>query len=413
MINTFVVIFLTVIILKTLWDITLDIMNLRYSTNPNAKIPDVLKDKLSQEDFEKAKKYLKDRVLFGVVRKLTSLIVDLIFLLKVFPYLEKVLSDKGSTIFQAILFFAIYELIDYLVGLPFSIYSIFVIEQKHGFNTTTPKTFLKDQLLGIILTVAIGVPVVAIATLLLVKFQIWWWQLSILFIALMLFFMIIQPLFIAPLFYKFTELDDEELKKKLRVVLDKSGVKVPNIFKMDASKRTKKQNAYLTGIGKSRRLVIFDTILSYNHDEVLSVVAHELGHHVKRHIPKLLVINSLLVAFILCITNILYKFILNTGVFGLTQPYTTFIYAYTFIISIMFFLEPIVNYLSRKMEYEADEYSARLLGTSEPLISSLKRLVKENLSNPNPHPLYKIWHYNHPAPEERIRRLEELRVQNG
>lgn len=413
MVNTFVVIFLSVIILKTLWDITLDIMNLRYSTNPNANIPDVLKDKLSQEDFEKAKKYLKDRVLFGVIQKLTSLIVNLIFLLKVFPHLDKVLSDKGSTIFQAILFFAIYELIDYLVGLPFSIYSIFVIEQKHGFNTTTPKTFLKDQLLGIILTVAIGAPVVAIATLLLVKFQIWWWQLSILFIALMLFFMIIQPLFIAPLFYKFTELDDEELKKKLRVILDKSGVKVPSIFKMDASKRTKKQNAYLTGIGKSRRLVLFDTILSYNHDEVLSVVAHELGHHVKRHIPKLLVINSLFVLFILYLTNILYKFILDTEVLGLTQPYTAFIYAYIFIISLFFFLEPIVNYLSRKMEYEADEYSAKLLGTSEPLISSLKRLVKENLSNPNPLPLYKIWHYNHPAPEERIRRLEELRVQNG
>jgi len=413
MVNTFVVIFLSVIILKTLWDITLDIMNLRYSTNPNANIPDVLKDKLSQEDFEKAKKYLKDRVLFGVIQKLTSLIVNLIFLLKVFPHLDKVLSDKGSTIFQAILFFAIYELIDYLVGLPFSIYSIFVIEQKHGFNTTTPKTFLKDQLLGIILTVAIGAPVVAIATLLLVKFQIWWWQLSILFIALMLFFMIIQPLFIAPLFYKFTELDDEELKKKLRVILDKSGVKVPSIFKMDASKRTKKQNAYLTGIGKSRRLVLFDTILSYNHDEVLSVVAHELGHHVKRHIPKLLVINSLFVLFILYLTNILYKFILDTEVLGLTQPYTAFIYAYIFIISLFFFLEPIVNYLSRKMEYEADEYSAKLLGTSEPLISSLKRLVKENLSNPNPLPLYKIWHYNHPAPEERIRRLEELRIYNG
>jgi len=412
MLNTFVVVLLSVIILRNLWEILLDIWNLRYSTNPSARIPDVLRDKFSQEDFERAKSYLKDRVLFGTVQKLTSLIVDLILLLNVFPYLDKVLSGKGNTILQALIFFGIYELIDYLTGLPFKVYSTFVIEQKHGFNTTTRKTFLKDQILGIILTVVIGAPIVAIMMLLLTNFKIWWWQFSILFIALMLFMMIIQPLFIAPLFYKFTELDDEELREKLKKILDKSGVKVPNIFKMDASKRTKKQNAYLTGIGKSRRLVLFDTILSYNHDEILSVVAHELGHHVKRHIPKLLVINSLLVLFILYLTNILYNFILDTKILGLTQPYTAFIYAYVFIISLFFFLEPIVNYLSRKMEYEADEYSAKLLGTSKPLISSLKRLVKENLSNPNPLPLYKIWHYNHPAPEERIKHLEELRINN-
>jgi len=412
MVNTFVVVLLSVIILKALWEILLDIWNLRYSTNPSARIPDVLKDKFSQEDFERAKSYLKDRVLFGTFQKLTSLVVDLILLLNVFPYLDKVLSGKGNTILQALIFFGIYELIDYLAGLPFKVYSTFVIEQKHGFNTTTRKTFLKDQILGIILTVVIGAPIVAIMMLLLTNFKIWWWQFSILFIALMLFMMIIQPLFIAPLFYKFTELDDEELREKLKKILDKSGVKVPNIFKMDASKRTKKQNAYLTGIGKSRRLVLFDTILSYNHDEILSVVAHELGHHVKRHIPKLLVINSLLVLFILYLTNILYNFILDTKILGLTQPYTAFIYSYIFIISLFFFLEPIVNYLFRKMEYEADEYSAKLLGTSKPLISSLKRLVKENLSNPNPLPLYKIWHYNHPAPEERIKHLEELRINN-
>jgi len=222
--------------------------------------------------------------------------------------------------------------------------------------------------------------------------------------------MIIQPLVIAPLFYKFSELDDEELKSKLRALLDKSGVKVPNIYKMDASKRTKKQNAYLTGIGKSRRLVLFDTILSYNHDEVLSIVGHELGHHVKKHIPKLLLIDIVFISFVLYITNVVYRFILETRIFGVSQPYTVFAYSFLFVSSLVFFLEPILNYLSRKMEYEADEYSAKLLGTPEPLISSLKRLVKENLSNPNPMPLYKVWHYNHPAPEERIKRLMEMGV---
>lgn len=171
-----------------------------------------------------------------------------------------------------------------------------------------------------------------------------------------------------------------------------------------------KSRMLITGIGKSRRLVLFDTILSYNHDEVLSIVGHELGHHVKKHIPKLLLIDIVFISFVLYITNVVYRFILETRIFGVSQPYTVFAYSFLFVSSLVFFLEPILNYLSRKMEYEADEYSAKLLGTPEPLISSLKRLVKENLSNPNPMPLYKVWHYNHPAPEERIKRLMEMGV---
>jgi len=410
MLNSFVLLFIAVIVLKVLWDITLDLINMRYSTSPNAKIPDVLKDKISEEDFEKAKRYLKDRVTLGVIMKITSLILTLVYVFFLFPFLEKVLESKGSFIVQSLLFFGIYALIDYLVELPFKVYSIFVIEQKYGFNTTTPKLFVRDQIIGIILRVIIGVPIISIMMWLLNKFTVWWWQLSILSTAFLLFFMIIQPLVIAPLFYKFSELDDEELKSKLRALLDKSGVKVPHIYKMDASKRTKKQNAYLTGIGKSRRLVLFDTILSYNHDEVLSIVGHELGHHVKKHIPKLLLIDIVFISFVLYITNVVYRFILETRIFGVSQPYTVFAYSFLFVSSLVFFLEPILNYLSRKMEYEADEYSAKLLGTPEPLISSLKRLVKENLSNPNPMPLYKVWHYNHPAPEERIKRLMEMGV---
>jgi STE24 endopeptidase len=410
MLNSFVLLFLAVIILKVLWEITLELLNLQYSANSNAKIPDVLKDKISEEDFEKAKRYLKDRVTLGVVMKITSLILTLVYVFFLFPFLEKLIANKGTFIVQSLLFFGIYALIDYLVELPFRVYSIFVVEQKYGFNTTTPKLFVKDQIIGIILGVIIGAPIISTVMWVLNKFPVWWWQLSILSFVFLLFFMIIQPLVIAPLFYKFSELDNEELKSKLRALLDKSGVNVPNIYKMDASKRTKKQNAYLTGIGKSRRLVLFDTILSYNHDEVLSVVGHELGHHVRKHIPKLLLINIVFISFVLYITNAVYRMILETKVFGVSQPYTVFAYSFLFVSSLMFFLEPILNYLSRKMEYEADEYSAKLLGTPEPLISSLKRLVKENLSNPNPMPLYKVWHYNHPAPEERIKRLMEMEV---
>ncbi len=404
----FVTLFLIVIVFKTIWEIVIDYINLRYSTGPDAKIPDILKDRISVEDFEKSKKYLKDTTYFGIVGSLVSLTVDIVFVLKLFPVLEHALSGKWSLSIQALLFFGIYTLIDYLVGLPFSIYSTFVIEEKYGFNTTKPRLFFKDQMLNVLLTVLLGIPVLLVLMWLL-SYPIWWWQVSLFAIALVVFISFVQPVLIAPLFYKFSKLENEELERKLRDLLEKAKVKVPNIYKIDASKRTKKQNAYLTGIGKSRRLVLFDTILTYSDDEILAIVGHELGHHVRRHIPKLILTNSVYITLILYLTNLVYDFIKANNVFGVSQPYTVFLYALMFITSIIFFAEPLINYFSRKMEYEADEYSAKLIGSPEPLISSLKRLVKENLSNPNPAPIYKIWHYTHPAPEERIKRLAELK----
>ncbi|HOH54261.1 MAG TPA: M48 family metallopeptidase, partial [Fervidobacterium sp.] len=276
----FVTLFLIVIVFKTIWEIVIDYINLRYSTGPDAKIPDILKDRISVEDFEKSKKYLKDTTYFGIVGSLVSLTVDIVFVLKLFPVLEHALSGKWSLSIQALLFFGIYTLIDYLVGLPFSIYSTFVIEEKYGFNTTKPRLFFKDQMLNVLLTVLLGIPVLLVLMWLL-SYPIWWWQVSLFAIALVVFISFVQPVLIAPLFYKFSKLENEELERKLRDLLEKAKVKVPNIYKIDASKRTKKQNAYLTGIGKSRRLVLFDTILTYSDDEILAIVGHELGHHVR------------------------------------------------------------------------------------------------------------------------------------
>lgn len=176
---------------------------------------------------------------------------------------------------------------------------------------------------------------------------------------------------------------------------------------MNASKRTKKQNAYLTGIGKSRRLVLYDTILNYPEEEILAIIGHELGHNTKKHIPKLLITSSIFYTFMFYLTNVVYNFIKNQHIFGVRKAYSLFIHAFLFITSILYFITPILNYLQRKFEYEADKYSAKLLGTPEYMISGLKRIVKENLSNLNPLPIYKIWYYSHPSPEERIKKLSE------
>jgi len=361
---------------------------------------------ITPEDFEKTKSYMKDKAPVSVISSIVDLALSLWLLLKGFPLFETTAKNFSDNVFiQSLIFFAIYGIIEFIADLPFDLYNTFVLEEKYGFNKTTPKTFILDIVKSIILSIVIGAPVILALVWFLIKFEIWWWQVSIFAITITILFSFIFPILIAPLFNKFRELEEGELKEKIKSLLEKSKIKVPNVYVIDASKRTKRQNAYLTGIGKSRRLVLYDNILTYSDDEILAVVAHELGHHKRKHIPKLLLINILYEFFIFYFVNKVYILLASQKPLGISQPYTIFVYSVLFITSIMFFVSPIFNYLSRKFEYEADNYSAQLVGTSKPLISSLKRLVKENLSNPNPLPLYKTWYYSHPAPEERINNL--------
>lgn len=402
---------IVIVIFKTFWSIGLWLANLKYSTGPNAKIPPVLSDMITPEDFEKTKSYMKDKAPVSVISSIVDLALSLWLLLKGFPLLETIAKNFSDNVFvQSLIFFAIYGLIELIVDLPFDLYNTFVLEEKYGFNKTTPKTFIMDIVKSIIISIVVGAPVILALVWFLIKFEIWWWQVSIFAIAITILFSFIFPILIAPLFNKFKELEEGELKKKIKTLLEKSKIKIPNVYVMDASKRTKRQNAYLTGIGKSRRLVLYDNILTYSDDEILAVVGHELGHHKRRHISKLLIINILYEFFIFYVANKIYIILSSQQPQGVSQPYTVFVYSVLFITSIMFFVRPIFNYLSRKFEYEADNYSAELLGTAKPMISSLKKLVKENLSNPNPLPLYKTWYYSHPAPEERINNL--LKIEN-
>lgn len=398
---------LTVLILRTAWRIFLEVLNLLHSTGPKVQIPDVLKDRITPEVLEKSRSYLKDRTRLKIVSEIVQLFVTIYLVLYGLPWLEKLFLTH-SPLLQAFLLFGALGLILYTVNLPFRLYSIFVIESKYGFNTTKKRTFLRDQILTISLIVALSLLLIPLL-LWLLSHPFWWWQASILAFGFILFFWFIQPTLIAPLFYTFTELEDEELKRKIRELIEKASAKILKIYKVNASKRTKKQNAYVTGIGRSRRLVLYDTLMDYPQDELLAVVGHELGHHAKKHIQKDVILFSIYATVLLYLTNFLYWQILKSNAFDVQRPHTIFVYSLLFVSAIGYFLEPVVNYISRKMEYEADEFSAKLLNTPAFMISTLKRLVRANLSNPNPHQLYKVWYYNHPAPEERIKALSQLR----
>ncbi|MEJ5228529.1 MAG: M48 family metallopeptidase [Pseudothermotoga sp.] len=396
-------IFLILLILRTAWQISLELLNLHYSTNSKAEVPEILKDHFDQRDFERSKQYLKEKVTLKVISEVVQFFVTLYLILYGLARIERLFFEY-SPFLQAIMLFGTVGLIFFVVNVIFKSYSVFVIETRYGFNTTKMKTFILDQMLTVALFTGFATIVVSIL-LWLLKHQIWWWQATIVAFGMILFFWFIQPIFIAPLFYKFSKIEDRELEEKIRELLNKSSMKVPNIFKVNASKRTKKQNAYLTGIGKSRRLVLYDTLLNYPTEEILAIVAHELGHHVRKHIPKDIVIFSSYAAIVLYLTNTVYQYISKTDAFGVQKPHTAFFYSFLFVSFVIYFFEPVMNYLSRKMEYEADTYSAQLMGSPVPLVNALKRLIKANLSNLNPLPLYKIWYYSHPAPEERINHL--------
>jgi STE24 endopeptidase len=406
----FKLVFVLVVIFESLWELILLSLNVRYSTSKNSRIPDVLKDKISEEDFEKSKRYLKDKTFLEYVSILVKLFVTLIFIYVGFPYLERLaINLSNSTIIQGLIFFGIYGLISFLVNLPFKIYSTFVIEEKYGFNTMNSKTFVIDLVKTIFVSVILFTPLISLLLWVLSIDQNWWWKVSLGYILFQIILTLLYPVFIAPLFNKFTPLEDEKLKDEINKLLKKADFNVSNIYVMDASKRTKKQNAYLTGIGKSKRLVLYDTILNYSTEEILAIVGHELGHNKRKHIPKLLLVISVFYTFMFYLINIVYNYLLNNNVFGIKMSYTAFMYSFIFIGSVMFFAMPVINFLQRKFEFEADNYSAKLLGTPDYFISSLKRLVKENLSNVNPLPLYKIWHYSHPSPEERIKNLLKIK----
>ncbi|MGB9811247.1 MAG: M48 family metallopeptidase [Dictyoglomus turgidum] len=404
----FFYVFLSIFLLKEIWDLVLTIWNKNYSTSPNAKIPEVFRDKISEEDFEKSKNYLRDRTNLAVIVSICDIILSVVFIIWGFPYFEKLVSSlTKSYILQGLLFFGIFSLINFLLSLPFNIYSIFVIEEKYGFNTTTPKIFITDIIKSIIISIILEIPLLSLLLWIIESDPHWWWKFALVVIIFEIFISWLYPMVIAPLFNKFYPLENEELKEKILSLLEKVHFRVSNIFVMDASKRTKKVNAYLTGIGNSRRVVLFDTIMSYSHDEILSVLAHELGHHVKKHILKLITLSSLFYIAYIYLTFLLYKSPLISSTFFVGKSYSIILYAFIFISSITYFITPLINFISRKFEYEADRFSTELLGTSKPLIDSLKRLVKENLANLNPLPLYRIWHYSHPSPEERILALEK------
>ncbi|HVN70639.1 MAG TPA: M48 family metallopeptidase, partial [Desulfomonilia bacterium] len=299
-----------------------------------------------------------------------------------------------------------------VLEIPFDLYSTFVIERRFGFSTITFKLWLIDKFKSLLLSgVIMGILLTVFLELLYSLPDLWWLPAWVCFVLFQLLLTWLYPKVIAPLFNKFEPLEDETLNKSISELLEHAGFHLKGLFKMDASIRSRHSNAYFTGIGKFKRIVLFDTLINtHTPEEVTAVLAHELGHLKKGHIRKQLgasIVLSLMVLFVIA-KLLAWPTLYKTFGFQTIIPY-----AGLFLITIIgkpftFFLTPIGSMISRRYERQADAYAYSLTGSSAPLAQALKRLAKDNLSNLHPHPLYAWFYYSHPPLVQRIEALERL-----
>ncbi|GFO59794.1 peptidase M48 [Geomonas silvestris] len=317
----------------------------------------------------------------------------------------------GSFVLQGILFLLLLTWAESLLEIPFNLYSTFRVEKRYGFNTTSAGLWVSDFLKSTLIS-SVLLALMASAALLLVRHSphLWWLWVWAFFALFSITMMYLSPVLIEPLFSKFEPLGDPELEGEIQQMLAKAGLKVKGVQKMDASRRSLHSNAYFTGIGRVKRIVLFDTLISQmERQELLAILAHEAGHWKLGHIRKRLVLTELTA---LLVSYLVYRLLESgfvPGLFGLEQAsLAAQLVLVSFLGSLALFpLTPFSSWLSRRHEWEADRFAAEVCGTPRALASALVKLSRENLSNLHPHPVYAAFYYSHPPVVARVARLLE------
>jgi STE24 endopeptidase len=319
-------------------------------------------------------------------------------------------STTGSFISAGLLFVLVLVAAETLIDIPFSLYRNFRIENRYGFNAMTLKLWSVDLIKALGISLVLGMLVTAAALSIVQASPSWWWLWVWVFLLVFgIFMMYISPYVIEPLFFKFEPVKAEGLERNIRQLMERAGLKVSRVFQVDASRRSRHSNAYFTGIGRVKRIVLFDTLIEQmTQDELLAVLAHEVGHWKKRHVLKRMVLTEASAFLGLFAASCLLGWEGLPQMIGLENAS---FYARVVIVGFLgslalFPLTPLFSYLSRKDEHEADRFAAELTGRPDAMASALVKLSRENLSNLHPHPLYAKFYYSHPPVVERIRALQ-------
>ena len=410
--------YLTIIIVFLLLSFVISFVSDRLNVkNMNDVLPEEFVGYYDEEKYKKSQNYLKDKTKFSFISSSIFLIVSIAFILiGGFNYVDVFARGFGyGEIVSGIIFIVVLVLLMEILQIPFSAYNTFVIEEKYGFNKTSVKTFITDIIKSLFLMFVIGVPVFSLIVWFFMKFSSFAWiYASVTVILFELLITFIAPVFIMPLFNKYVPLEDGELKTELEKYAEKQNFKMKGLYKMDGSKRSTKTNAFFTGFGKFRRIVLFDTLIEkHTTQELVSVLAHEMGHYKKGHILKFMImsfLNTIIIFFLLSL------FIGNKELFAAFKMQEISVYAALIFFGFLYtpismFLSVIQNVVSRKYEYEADAYSVTTYKNPQSMIEALKKLSVDNLTNLTPHKMKVFMEYSHPPVLERIKAIRNIKTE--
>jgi len=403
-------IIIAILVVDFLFEKYLDYLN---TTKWSDTLPEAVKGIYDEEKYKKQQAYTRENHRFGMLTSTFSMVLTLaMFLFYGFALLDGwVWNWTSNAIVAALLFFGILMLASDLLTLPFSVYDTFKIEEKYGFNKTTPKTFVLDKVKGWLVGALIGGGLLALILFIYQRTgNMFWIYAWIVVSAFSIFMAMFYSKLIVPLFNKQSPLEEGELRDAISAFSEKVGFKLDNIYVIDGSKRSTKANAYFTGLGAKKRIVLYDTLINdLTTEEIVAVLAHEIGHNKKKHVIQGLLIGLVQTAIVLFIFGLLIDSPALSRALGVEEPnFHIGLVAFGVLYSpISFFTGIFMNMLSRKNEYEADRFAAENY-KPEALGSALKKLSVNNLSNLTPHKLYVFFHYSHPTLLQRLEHLKQF-----
>jgi len=412
--NSLLIAFLLVFAFRSLFQLTLNRLNISHLRKHGGEVPRAFQGTVDGEKLARISAYTADSSNFGIVVTLFDQALLLTILLSGFlPWLSETVNRwQSGFIVRGLAYFAVLAMISNLLHIPFGLYSTFVIEDRYGFNTRTLRLWFVDWIKSMAISAILSGILLSLLLALLSYFKNTWWLWAWVMIGIFELVMLwLYPVLIAPLFNKFEPISNEALKDRIVSLMEQAGLRVRGVFQMDAGKRSKHTNAYFTGIGRTKRIVLFDTLLaSHPEEEVISVLAHEAGHWKKKHILKQLIVLEVLSLIGLYVVARLLNWPFMYQTFGFGEPVA---YVGLFLVGILmgplsYFVCPLGSAISRRFEREADAVAVALMETAKPMRDALIRLATENLANLAPHPFYAWFYYSHPPPSERISRLEHM-----
>lgn len=408
--NSYIVAIMAIMFVSAFKDILLEYLNFK---SMKTSVPQELSDLYENDKYEESIKYSKAKSMTNITKGVVSFVTFMAFIVfDGFLKLDDMTNVTDNIIIHGLLFTGAFMAINEIVVLPFSLYVTFRLESRFGFNNTSIKTFFSDKLKGILILVLIGGPLFASLFWFFDKFgsSAWlygWGAMTL----LSLIIMYVAPRFILPMFNKFTPLEDGSLRRRLEVMAKTVNFSISDIYVVDGSKRSTKANAFFSGIGKNKRIGLFDTLIEkYSEDEVVSILAHEIGHYKLGHTITNIIGSVIYTGIILWAINLV---IFNEGLyqaFGMTGTpvYAGIFFASMLLSPVSMAITPIQAYFSRKNEYEADRFTKEIVGSGDDLISGLKKISRDSLCNLTPHPLYVFFNYSHPTLKDRIARLRSF-----